>query len=251
MIRSARAAAALIPAGLAALALAGCGHQEAAGPRGGERVVLLHGLARTSGSMKGLESHFESNGYRVTNIDYPSRHESVEELSAGLEEALVPLCADAGTRLNFMTHSMGGILLRHYLARHECAALGRVVMLSPPNQGTEIVDKIGDTTLFKKVMGPSAIELGTDPESVPRTLGPVEFELGVIMGRGSINPIGSSMIPGDDDGIVAVDSARVEGMRDFLLVSSSHTLIMWNHDVMEQARHFIEHGEFRRDDDDG
>lgn len=239
----------LIPAVLALLTAPACGTQVAS-DRGKERVVLLHGLARSSGSMGSFETYFERNGFAVTNIDYPSRKETVEELSAGLEERLAPLCADPRTRLNFVTHSLGGILLRHYLAHHDCAALGRVVMLSPPNQGTEIVDKIGDTAWFKKVMGPSAVELGTDPNSVPVTLGPVEFELGVIMGDRSINPIGSSMIPGEDDGTVSVASARVDGMKEFLVVPSTHTFILKSREAMEQARHFIEHGAFRRDDDE-
>jgi hypothetical protein len=119
-------------------------------------------------------------------------------------------------------------------------------MLSPPNQGTEIVDRLGGHPIFRMATGPSAQQLGTGSESITSTLGPVDFELGVITGDKSLNPIGSIMIPGEDDGTVAVESAKVEGMRDFLVVSTTHTFIVKNAGVIEQALYFIRNGNFKR-----
>ncbi len=226
----------------------GCSGPKQAGEKlEGRVVVLLHGLGRTSRSMKPLERFFSEKGFEVLNVDYPAKEKTIEELSEGLGAAIGPLCTDGDATLHFVTHSMGGVLLRYYMAHNACPALGRVVMLSPPNQGTELVDKLGGSRVFRMATGPSAQEMGTDPGSLPGRLGPVEFELGVIMGNRSINPIGSAIIPGQDDGIVGVESARVEGMRDFLLVPATHSFIMMNDDVVEQSHHFIETGSFHHD----
>jgi hypothetical protein len=210
-------------------------------------VVLLPGLGRTSRSMALVEARFLEEGYRVRRVDYPSRQKTVAELAEVLDEAVAPLCEEAKATVHFVTHSLGGVVLRYYLAHHECPALGRAVMLSPPNQGTEIVDRLGDNKIFRLATGPSAQQLGTGPDSIPRELGPVEFELGVITGDQSLNPVGSIMIPGEDDGTVAVESAMVEGMRDFLVVPSTHSFIMRHPGVIDQALYFIRNGVFRRE----
>jgi hypothetical protein len=143
-----------------------------------------------------------------------------------------------------VTHSLGGIMLRAFLEEHRPDNLGRVVMLSPPNQGTELVDRFGDHPWFRRASGPTAQELGTQPSSLPKRLGPADFELGIITGDVSYNPITSWMITGADDGVVAVDSARLEGMTDFLVVPRSHTFIMNSGKVTKEIVHFLEHGSF-------
>jgi hypothetical protein len=122
--------------------------------------------------------------------------------------------------------------------------MGRVVMLSPPNQGTEIVDRLGELWLFKFMEGPAAGQLGTGSGSLPRRLGPAPFEVGVITGTRSINLLLSILIPGIDDGKVAVDRARLDGMADFLTVPVSHPFIMRSARVIEQTLHFLRHGSF-------
>ncbi len=119
-------------------------------------------------------------------------------------------------------------------------------MLAPPNRGSELVDALSDSQLFRSAMGPSAQQLGTGPESLPNRLPAPEVEVGVIAGTGSINPIGSAVIPDEDDGIVSVESTRLEGMKDFLLVSSSHAFIMRSDEVGRQVVHFLRHGAFER-----
>jgi triacylglycerol lipase len=215
---------------------------------GGNYVVLLHGLGRTDLSMLRMEMGLAERGYTVINVGYPSTQYSIEYLArAELGPSVEACCADRGRKIHFVTHSMGGIVLRYYLAGHELENLGRVVMLSPPNQGSEVADWMAENPILQKMLGPSAEELGTDPESVPNQLGPVNFELGIIAGNRTLNPLFSSMIPGADDGKVAVERTRVEGMADFLVVPYSHTYIMLREDVIYQVAYFLEHGAFDRD----
>ncbi len=174
-----------------------------------EGVILLHGLCRTGACMKKMESKLTDAGFIVLNVDYPSRTAHIETLSeAAIGGALQDARLEKCTRVHFVTHSFGGILVRSYFKRHEYHRLGRVVMLGPPNQGSEVVDILRSWWFFKKLNGPAGNELGTDNESVPNTLGPVNFELGVIAGDRSINWINSMMIEGPDDGKVGQLSAR-------------------------------------------
>ncbi len=146
--------------------------------------------------------------------------------------------------LHFVGHSLGGILIRAYLAEDSPDRVGRVVMLAPPNHGSELVDALGDSALFRWALGPSGQVLGTDRNSLPNRLPPPVVEVGVIAGTSSVNPIGSLVIPEDDDGTVSVSSTRLEGMTDFLVVRSSHTFIMQSEEVAAQVVHFLRHGRF-------
>ena len=143
---------------------------------------------------------------------------------------------------------MGGILIRYYLANNEIDDLGRVVMLSPPNQGSELVDLWSDWPGYELINGPAGYQLGTGEESVPLQLGAANFEVGIITGKNTTNPLFSILIPGDDDGKVSVASARLEGMKDFLVVPEAHSFIMRDDEVIEQSAHFLEHGHFDRGD---
>ncbi len=211
----------------------------------GDYVILLHGLTRSSHSMNKIEESLSDHGYRVINVDYPSTEHSVEYLANNVLSDVIARCdTGSGSKINFVTHSLGGIILRYYLKHHQLSNLGRVVMLSPPNKGSELVDNLRDSIFFKKTHGPAGQQLGTDKESVPLNLGPVDFNLGVITGSMSFNPIASVILPGPDDGVVSVESAKVDGMTDFIVVPNSHTFIMKSKNVIMQIIHFLENGEF-------
>jgi triacylglycerol lipase len=154
-------------------------------------------------------------------------------------------CAGAQT-IHFVTHSLGGILVRQYLEHDEIESLGRVVMLGPPNQGSEAVDRYVDWPAYAWFSGPAGQQLGTGEESVPRALGPVDFDLGVIAGNHTFNPILSTMLPGKDDGKVTVAATRVEGMRDHLELPVTHVFMMRNRDVIEQVIYYLANGRFDR-----
>ena len=214
--------------------------------RATDAVILLHGLARGHGSMEKMGSELAKEGYYVLNVDYPSTTASIEELSDRTMEKLWqdPVLQNC-ERVNFVTHSMGGILVRSYLSRNEMPQLGRVVMLGPPNQGSEVVDEVGEWWIFDQINGPAGKELGTDEDSTPNKLGPVEFELGVIAGDRSVNWINSSaMIPGPDDGKVSVERTKVEGMKEHIVVQATHPFIMNSAEVIDYTIRFLETGSF-------
>ncbi|HUG39734.1 MAG TPA: alpha/beta fold hydrolase [Longimicrobiales bacterium] len=206
-------------------------------------VILLHGLGRTTQSMLPMERALEGRGYRVVNLGYPSRTHSIAELVDTLDRALEVCCA-GGVPVHFVTHSLGGILVRAYAARHGVARIGRVVMLSPPNAGSEVVDRLDDTPGLAWLLGPAFMQLGTDSTAVPRVLGPPEFEVGVITGEASLNPLFSWWLPGRDDGKVTVESARVDGAAGFLVVPYTHGFLMRREEVIEQVAAFLGTGRF-------
>ena len=213
-----------------------------------EAVVLLHGLARSDRSMQGLADRLAEVGYRVHNLAYPSTEQTPEQLIDGLASALDACCADA-SRLHFVTHSLGGILVRAHLAAGHPANLGRVVMLAPPNQGSEVVDALGGTALFRWVFGPTGQALGTGADSLPNRLPPADYALGIVAGTSSLNPLGSALIPGDDDGAVSIERTRLNGMTEHITVAHSHTFIMQAPDVAEHVVHFLARGSFEHADD--
>jgi pimeloyl-ACP methyl ester carboxylesterase len=208
-------------------------------------VILLHGLARTAASMAKMEAALSAEGYQVINVDYPSRTDTVARLAMDYVGPAVEACRARGAQsIHFVTHSMGGILVRYYLAQRRPAELGRVVMLSPPNQGSELVDSLGKLPGFLAINGRAGRQLGTSPDSVPNRLGPVSYPVGVITGNRSINLILSRLIPGEDDGKVSIRRARVEGMSDFLVVPHTHPMIMNSDLVIRQTSQFLRRGRF-------
>lgn len=216
-------------------------------PDGAPTVVLAHGLGRTTASMAILASRLEEAGFRVVRFGYPSRTEPIEALVDRLGDAVERCCGDDPGRVHFVTHSMGGVLVRSYLSERPGPHAGRVVMLSPPNQGSEIVDAFADSAVLGSFLGPAGSRLGTTPDGIASQLGPIRFSLGIITGNRSLSPIGSWLIPGPDDGKVGVDRANVEGSSAFLVLPATHTFIMNRRDVADEVVHFLRHGRFRRE----
>jgi len=195
-------------------------------------------------SMWLLASRLTEAGFEVHNLDYPSTEETIDQLVEMLNGEVKQCCLSSEKPLHFVTHSLGGILVRAYLAQKRPDNLGRVVMLSPPNQGSQLVDELRDSPLFQWATGPAGQELGTDPSNLPNRLGPADFEVGIITGSRSLNPLTSWLVTGEDDGKVSVESAQLEGMADFLVVPNTHTFIMNSSQVALEVVHFLEQGTF-------
>ena len=214
-----------------------------------EKVVLLHGLARTDWSMKPLELRLEKAGFIVENIHYASLDETPQEILGDVRRKIGECCSEA-LQLHFVTHSLGGILTRAYLAESRPANLGRVVMIAPPNKGSELADWIAESELLRWTMGPTAVALGTAPDSLPNRLPPADFHLGIIAGTGSVNPL-DGMVEGESDGTVSVESTKLSGMDDFITVPYSHTFIMQVEPVAAQVVAFLRTGRFDHDRTEG
>ncbi len=184
-------------------------------------------------------------GYRVVNNSYSSLTRKIEENArAAIDPALDECRAEGATRISLVTHSLGGILVRHYLSKQPIAELGRVVMMGPPNQGSELADYYAALITADYLEPPALAQLGTGPESVPLELGPVDFELGVIAGNTHHRNFLPGLPDGPGDGTVSVAETAVAGMADFIAVPASHTLMMWSDTVLAQMVYFLRHGAF-------
>ncbi|MBT8092721.1 MAG: alpha/beta fold hydrolase [Gammaproteobacteria bacterium] len=210
-------------------------------------VVLLHGLARTASSMDKMQEALADADFETANIDYPSREHTIEELADTVIPRGIAACSANGDvgRIHFVTHSLGGILLRQYLRDNRIDKLGRVVMLGPPNQGTVAADELQGVPGFDWLNGPAGRQLGKGEDSVPLRLGPAEFEVGIIAGSRTIDPLTSTVLDNPDDGRVSVDDTRLDGMSDFIVVEHSHAFMMRMRGPIELTIRFLNSGSFR------
>ena len=210
-------------------------------------VILLHGMARTSASMDKMEEALMGEGYSVVNESYPSREHPIEVLAPLAIDAGLEQCGDleAPARVHFVTHSLGGILVRYYYEDQDLGQLGRVVMLAPPNQGSKASDAMRGLPGFDWINGPAGRQIGKGEDSVPLKLGTPAFEFGVIAGDRTIDPITSAVLPNPDDGKVSVADTKLDGMTDFALISVSHAYIMQDEEVIALVKNYLRSGRFK------
>ncbi len=209
-----------------------------------EAVILLHGLARSHRSLFKLEKSLNRHGYQTCNMNYASTRFSIEQLADTVIKAALAQVKSA-KKIHFVTHSMGGIMIRYYLKHYSIPELGRVVMLAPPNQGSQLADKLKHLNLFQWINGPAGMQLGTSELDIAFSLGELNFDAGIIAGCSNYNPFYALLLPGISDGKVTVENTRAGNMQDHLCLPLSHSFMMNNPVLIQQTICFLQHGRFQ------
>ena len=215
-------------------------------PGDGDYLVVLHGWTTGYDNMKSTRRFFSAAGYHVVGLRFPSRTVDPQKLIRNhIKPGIEKHCTDPARKIHFLTHSLGGVLLRGYLKAHRPPNLGNVVMLAPPNNGIELIDRLGNRRAIARFIGPTALALHTGDDSWPKRLGKADFPVGIIMGKTKRRvPYSSRILPGSDDGIVSAASGKVEGMRQLIEVTGFHTSLPANPVALAQSRRFFETGKF-------
>jgi triacylglycerol esterase/lipase EstA (alpha/beta hydrolase family) len=195
--------------------------------------------------MQEMADDLAARGYHTVNIGYPSRTKPIEELVEGVARKIPKSCKSA-PKMNFVGHSMGGLITRAYIEKYKPRNLGRVVMLGTPNHGSEVADFLKNVGLYKTFFGPAGQELVTDQSAFGAMFGKVDYELGVIAGDRSADPVSSYIIPGTDDGRVSVASTKLKGMKDHIVLHVMHMAMPKYDIVISQTAYFLKHGVFKR-----
>ena len=216
-----------------------------------DKVILLHGIGRTSRSLDRLEGVLQDRRYSTLSVTYPSRRYKLEDLAAWLREIVLDesFWNDTEGKVHFIGHSMGGLLARYYLdlyrAQIPSRKLGRVVMMGTPHHGSEVADLWHKTGLYRRFYGPAGQQLTT--QATKQLAMEPYYELGMIAGTFNFPYVDSwFVIPGESDGRVSVASTMIEGMKDHIKVPATHTFIMDRPDVHRQILAFLENGSFIR-----
>lgn len=214
--------------------------------RQSDYVILLHGLSRGPKTMLRLSKLLTKEHYEVHNIGYPATSHSIDDLVDHVNAKIQNHCRDLNRTMHFVTYSLGGIIARELIAKYRPQNLGRVVMIAPPHKGSEVVDVLQRFKLFKKRFGPAGVQLGTVNNDVQRVLS-IDYPLGIIAGNRTIDPWFSWFIlPGKGDGKVTIESTKIEGMHDHIIIHGSHTFLPRKKETLRQVLYFLKHGTFRR-----
>ncbi len=208
----------------------------------GKAVILLHGLGRTRASMSKLAAYLnECGGYNIFNISYASTRTKIAESAGALKQIIDHL--DGIEEINLVTHSLGGIVLRHYLSDMD-ERVQRFVMLAPPNHRSEMAQKMARVPLFKMIAGNAGQQLGRDWDKLAPHLATPRCDFGIIAGGAGNRRGYSPLLPGDNDGTVTVASTRLTGAADFRVVPVGHTFIVEDEAVLQSTLRFLQQGFF-------
>lgn len=197
--------------------------------------------------MRGIASALETAGYATLSPWYGSRR-SMAEIIDYLHPRITAHAAAHPGPLHFVTHSLGGLVVRALVATHRPADLGRVVMLSPPNAGSNLADTLHRLGLGDLVLGPIGPFLHTArPSAAEKRLGKVDFDLGIIAGNRTYDPLlPRLLLSGANDGKVTVAATRIAGMNDHITLPVQHTLMVMDRRVIAQTLAYLATGAFTR-----
>ena len=216
-------------------------------PDTGHAVIYLHGIGRTSRSMRPILNAMPKDGYVHVPFEYPSTRVPIQQ-AAGYLHSLIESLTDV-SRISFVVHSMGGLVVRRYLQDHRDPRIHRMVMLGTPNSGAELADMLKRNLIFQTVYGPAGQELVTDPNGTIGSLPTPDFEFGIIAGGKGDERGFNPLLPGDDDGTVTIASTRLAGAADFLRIPKIHSILMSDETATAAIQCFLEHGRFSMDRD--
>ncbi|MGA2062326.1 MAG: alpha/beta hydrolase [Thermoguttaceae bacterium] len=252
-------------------------------PMKGKAVIVLHGLFRSRNSMDSLCDYLaEQGGYEVFNMTYPSTRDDIGEHARSLGHVIDNL--DGVEEVNFVGHSMGNIVIRYYfgdLRRQEAEnnqssigpenawedkqrkgdspifvdtkigtvpkkrpAFHRFVMLAPPNHEAQMATAFGDNIVFKTVSGQSGQQLGRQWKELERNLAAPDCEFGIIAGGKNNDKGYNPLLSGDNDGTISVETAKLPGASDFIVLPVLHTFIMNDAKVQELTLQYLQKGYF-------
>ncbi len=211
-----------------------------------ELVVLAHGLGRSDWSMWMLAHRLESAGYKVCSLDYPTIGETVETVLAESTRQ-INACIESEPEVHFVGHSLGGLVIRAYLQYNrellDSGRVGEVVLIGTPNKGSELADHLSDSWVMK-IGGGIGLALMTGSKSLGQNLDELDVNVGVIAGT-KPSSLTSNKFKGLNDGLVSVESTKLESMSDFITVEVNHTQMRYSSEVAGQTIHFLQHGSFK------
>jgi pimeloyl-ACP methyl ester carboxylesterase len=210
----------------------------------GRAVILIHGIGRSSRSLSAMSSALHRTHHTVIGFEYPSTRIPIDSSADYLHQLIQSL--PNVDQIDFVVHSMGGLVVRSYLKKHRDPRLHRLVMLGTPNRGAELADLLRSNPLYRWVMGPAGQELATDAQGLIADLPVPTLEFAVIAG-GDGDDGYNPLLPGDDDGTVTVHSVRLPGAADSMRVPRLHTFLMRDDTVIQATQHFLQHGSLRTD----
>ena len=206
-------------------------------------LILIHGINDTSKGFKKMEQHFSSQ-YKVININYPSLKYSIVDLSNKYLTPVMNKISKSDT-INIVTHSMGAIILRQYLNEKYPKNIGRIIMISPPNHGSEVADFFHTLFLYKKIYakaGSSLSKDGLQKLNLPDSIG---YNYGIIAGTGTLLPFFSIFIKGKDDGKISINRTKLSDMKDFITLHYSHDFIAKKKKTIKYTENYLKYGKFR------
>ncbi len=216
-------------------------------PMSGKAVILVHGIIRSSKSFDKMRARLKKEGYQVFGFDYPSTQVSIPESAgylAGVIESLEGI-----EEINFVAHSMGGLVIRSYLSSHRDKRIKRMVMLGVPNNGAHMADRMKQVLLYRAVLGPAGQQLVSDPAGFIKKLPTPDFEFAVLAGgRGNLTGY-NPLVPGDDDGTLSVSSTRLPGAADFAVVACLHSFLVAHDKSIDYTVRFLKTGHLREKGD--
>jgi len=212
-------------------------------PMEGKAVIVVHGIVRSSKSFGKLKQALEEDGYTVIGLDYPSTRVTIQESAEYLHQVIESL--EGIDEIDFVAHSMGGLLVRTYLAEHCDHRIQRMVMLGVPNLGANMANRMQSNPLFRLIYGPAGQQLVEGPEGFIASLPTPDFEFAIIAGARGTAEGWNPLIEGDDDGTVELENTRLPGAADFMTVNQIHSFLMTNPEVIAATRRFLKTGALR------